>query len=183
MKRTTSLLILLSLFACQVVSAEPITFRGLLYDMLDRSLIAQFPETEFECKQASSYDRKSKQPGNAQWFANDDWSNFIRVEEVEGRREWVMMDEDGPGVIVRWWITGFKFPGTIRVYLDGSDEPVFQGKADKLIGGDILLGAPLNAERSRGRNLYMPIPYSKHCKITCAFLNSGNKFLESYISE
>ncbi len=146
--------------------AEPITLEGLLEEMVDRSRIAEFPEPEFTCLQVSSYDRLSKTPGNAEWFANDDWSHFYGVEDVDGRREWVMMDEKGPGVVVRWWITGFKFGGVIRVYLDGASEPVFQGKADELIGGDVLLGGPLSAERSRGRNLYLPIPYQKSIKIT-----------------
>ena len=164
MRRAILLILLLAL--TRQVSAEPVTLNKLLENMLDRSSIAQFPEIDFNCKQESSYDRRSKEPGNSDWFANNDWSNFIRFDEVAGRREWVMMDEDGPGVIVRWWITGFKYNGNIRVYLDGAEKPVFMGKADKLIGGEILLGSPLNAETSRGRNLYLPIPYSKHCKIT-----------------
>ena len=158
-------LIIMFVIPC-VVFGEQITLRGLLGDMTDREVIAEYPEQSFLCKQVSSYDRKSVEPGGEGWFANDDWSNFIRCEEVDGRREWVMMDQAGPGVIVRWWITGFKFSGVIRVYLDGSDKPVFMGKADELIGGDVLLGAPLNAERSKGRNLYLPIPFSKHVKLT-----------------
>lgn len=161
-------IVLLSSFflACPVLGANEIGLRSLLEEMVDRSRIAEFPQPEYVCMQASSYDRRMKTPGNADWFANEDWSNFLRVEQNDGRREWIMMDVAGPGAIVRWWITGFKFNGTIRVYLDGSSEPVLVGKADELIGGDLFLGPPLNAERSRGRNLYLPIPYAKRCKIT-----------------
>ncbi len=158
--------VIICLLSVNIVNAEVISLGSLLEDMLDRNSIAEYPAGDYTCRQVSSYDPKSKTPGNPDWFANDDWSNFVRCDEINGRREWVMMDVDGPGVIVRWWITGFKYKGTIRVYLDDSDEPVFQGKADKLIGGGILLGPPLNAEASRGRNLYLPIPYRKHCKIT-----------------
>lgn len=166
MKRIIWLVFFLLTFSIQFIRAETITFQSLLGNMLDRSAIAEFPENDFVCRQASSYDRKSQQPGNAEWFANDDWSNFIRCEEVDGRREWVMMDVDGPGAVVRWWITGFSYHGVIRVYLDGADKPVLMGKADQLIGGDLFLGPPLNAETSKGRNLYLPIPYRQHCKIT-----------------
>ncbi len=154
------------LFASQLSFGEPVSLNSLLSEMLDRSQIAEFPQIEFECRQASSYDRRSVIPGNAAWFYNNDWSNFERCEEVENRREWVLMDANGPGAIVRWWITGYKFNGMIRVYLDGSDKPVLEGKADQLIGGDLFLGEPLNAVRSKGRNLYLPIPYSRSCKIT-----------------
>ncbi|MBI9019536.1 MAG: DUF2961 domain-containing protein [Phycisphaerae bacterium] len=165
MKKSFLMLIVCCCFVTKL-QAQQINLSSLLDEMIDRTSIAKFPSPEFICMQASSYDRKAKEVGNADWFANDDWSNFIRVEAVDGRREWVMMDEQGPGVIVRWWITGFKFGGVIRVYLDGVSGAVFEGKADKLIGGDILLGEPLSAERSRGRNLYLPIAYAKSIKIT-----------------
>ncbi len=161
--RMMSVLVLV-LAACAF--GDVISLESLLNEMIDRAAIARYPEPAFTCKQFSSYDRHSTKPGNDSWFANRDWSHFIRSEENYGRREWVMMDVDGPGAIVRWWITGFAFNGTIRVYIDGSSTPVFEGKADKLIGGDLLIGAPLSAERSKGRNLYLPIPYRQHCKVT-----------------
>ena len=147
-------------------NAGQIDLGSLLADMLDRSKIAEFPEPEFLCKQVSSYNRRAKTPGNSDWFANDDSSYFIGSEKIDGREEWIMMDVDGPGVVVRWWITQYKYDGTIRVYLDGSDEPVLQATGDKLIGPDGIAGPPLNAVRSSGRNLYLPIPFNKHCKIT-----------------
>ncbi|MCD6176111.1 MAG: hypothetical protein J7K65_10160, partial [Planctomycetes bacterium] len=49
---------------------DQINLSTLLDDMLDRSLIAEFPAVEFLCKQASSYDRASLTPGNPEWFAN-----------------------------------------------------------------------------------------------------------------
>ncbi len=147
---------------------ESVSFGGLLAGMLDRAAIAEFPEPGFACKQASSYNPVSKDPTQPEWFSTDDYSQFVRVEEVDGRREWVMMDVDGPGAIVRWWITQYKFDGTIRVYLDGSDQPALEGKGDQLIGGKPggPVGPPLAAMRSRGCNLYLPIPFAKHCKVT-----------------
>ncbi len=147
---------------------ETIDFGGLLARMLDRSRIAEFREPAFVCKQASSYNRKSEQPGTPEWFSTDDYSNFIRCDEVGDRREWVMLDVEGPGAIARWWITQYKYDGTIRVYLDGSDTPVLEGTGDELVAGKSakFVGAPLSARRAAGCNLYLPIPFSKHCKIT-----------------
>lgn len=150
----------------QASNASRIDLGSLLEDMLDRSKIAEFPEIEFVCRQASSYDRLATKPGNADWFANSDSSHFIGCDEVNGRHEWIMMDIDGPSVIVRWWTTQYKYEGTIRVYLDGSNEPVLEAKGDKLIGGDGITGPPLSAVRAWARNLYLPIPFKEHCKIT-----------------
>ncbi len=160
--------------AATAVGAGAIDFGGLLTEMLARSRIAEFPEPAFVCKQASSYNRKSKEPGAVGWFATDDYSNFRGHEQVDGRREWVMLDVDGPGVIVRWWITQYKYDGTIRVYLDGSDKPVLEGKGDELVGGRRTgaVGPPLSAVRAAGCNLYLPIPFKKHCKITYDGLNA-----------
>ena len=159
---------LLGYLAATAAGAGEVDFGGLLTEMLDRSRIAEFPEPAFACKQASSYNRKSRQPGTVGWFATDDYSHFRGLEQVDGRREWVMLDVDGPGVIVRWWITQYKYDGTIRVYLDGSDKPVLEGKGDELVGGrrTSLVGPPLSAMRAAGCNLYLPIPFKKHCKIT-----------------
>ena len=154
--------------AVTIAGAGEIDLGGLLREMLDRAGIAEFPKPAFVCKQASSYNRKSKTPGTREWFSTDDYSHFIRCDEVGGRREWVMADVDGPGAIVRWWITQYKYDGTIRIYLDGSDKPAIEGKGNELVGGKQggLVGAPLSAMRARGCNLYLPIPFSKHCKIT-----------------
>ena len=162
------LLICLTLPPATAAGAEAIDFGGLLAQILDRSQIAEFPEPAFVCKQASSYNRKSQQPGTPEWFSTDDYSNFIRCDEVGDRREWVMLNVEGPGAIVRWWITQYKYDGTVRVYLDGSDTPVLEGTGDELVAGKSasIVGAPLSAKRAAGCNLYLPIPFSKNCKIT-----------------
>ena len=164
---------LLSVLMATGSNAEAIDLKGLLTQMIDRSQIAEFPEPAFVCKQASSYCRKSEKPGTPEWYATGDCSQFIRCEEVGDRREWVMADIDGPGAIVRWWITQYKYDGTIRVYLDGNEVPVLEGTGDEVVAGKSgkYVGAPLSERRAAGCNLYMPIPFAKHCKITYDGLN------------
>jgi len=78
-----------------------------------------------------------------------------------------MMDVNGPGAVVRWWLTQQKFKGTIRIYLDGSDEPVYAAQADELVGGSAITGKPLSTVVGwNGRNIYLPIPFKQNCKIT-----------------
>ena len=156
-----------------------ITLESLLQEMVDRATIARLPSPAYTCKQASSYDRHSTEPGSATWWANMDRSYFVRVEENQGRTEHVLMDANGPGAVVRFWATwhgpgGGEFSnGTMRVYLDGKPECVIEGPMADLISGGGLVGEPLShsvspqtAYRHRGHNLYLPIPYAKHCKIT-----------------
>ena len=104
----------LSLVSSQVSAAGEINLGTLLADMIDRGEIAEFPNPEFLCEQCSSYNRESVTPGKPGWFANADSSFFYGYEHVDGRREWIMMDVDGPGAVVRWWLTQQKFKGTVK---------------------------------------------------------------------
>lgn len=148
-------------------ASPPVSLTSLLREMVDRDATARFPEPAYTCVQASSYDRASTGPDQAgTWWANGDRSQFIRSEQNEGREEWVMMDAEGPGSIVRFWITADKPAGSVRVYLDHAQAPVIVAPVESLVGGEALVGPPLSAERARGRNLYLPIPYARHCKVT-----------------
>ena len=148
------------------LAAQTVTLSSLLDEMIDRDAITRFPEPAYLCLQASSYDRASISSDKPGWFANNDASQFIREEMNEDKKEWVLMDAEGPGAIVRWWITASHYNATFRVYLDGSDMPTIEAPIEQLVGGDFLVGAPLSAVKAGGRNLYFPIPYAKHCKVT-----------------
>ncbi len=163
------------IFATTTHAAE-ITFSTLLDEMVDRAALSQYPDPAYTCKQFSSYDRRSEAPAAGGWYSNDDYSNFIREETNAGRKEWVMVDAEGPGAVTRWWITGDRYVTTIRIYLDGNAEPTIVAGADELVGGELLCGKPLSADRARGRNLYLPIPYQKSIKITADNLPEQGKF-------
>jgi hypothetical protein len=146
--------------------AETITFASLLGEMVDRDVLARRPDPAYTCRQFSSYDRKARGP-DEEWFANRDVNQYLRTEINEGRQEWVMMDTPGPGAVVRIWSANPPEDGTLRVYLDGSSEPVIAASMTEMLGGRWLVDSPLSAVRSRGWNLYLPLPYARHCKITC----------------
>lgn len=196
-KNQTGLLILslaLSFFS-PVGRAEEITFASLLQEMTDRGQVAQWPSPVYTCGQFSSYDRHSVEPGGPGWWANMDRSYFLRMEENQGRKEYVMMDTDGPGVMVRFWATwhgpkGKPFSnGPVRVYLDHSPVPTMEAPISDFLDKGYLVKAPLSmgaAQQSpyerQGHNLYLPIPYAKHCKITYetgAFIEDGAKTSEA----
>jgi len=142
-----------------------VTLAGLIPQMADLGTLAEYPEPSFVNAQASSYDRKSISP-DKDWFANDDRGQYIRVEEVEGRKEYVMMDAKGPGAITRIWSANPE--GVLRFYLNGETQPRFIVDMKELLGGKHpYFPAPyITGERSRGFNIYFPIPYSRSMKLT-----------------
>lgn len=154
-------------------ASEPVSLDSLLHEMVDVESIARWPKHEFTCRQASSYDRKKVAPNQPGWFANKDFTQYIREEENEGRKEHVMLDTEGPGVLVRFWLTaGGEKQGALRVYLDGNKEPVLTSQEFDLLKSNIQVGAPLAQPHPGyvpnfgGNTLFLPISYAKHCKIT-----------------
>ena len=164
MQRSSRWLVGLALVA-SAAAAAPITLASLLTEMVDRDALARFPEPAYTCRQFSSYDRASKSP-TENWFANNDFNQFLRTETNGGRKEWVLMDAAGPGAIVRIWSANPPGACTMRFYLDGAEEPAWAVDFQKLTNGDGPVKAPLSAVRSRGWNCYLPIPYARHCKVT-----------------
>lgn len=159
---------------------QAVSIASLLEEMVDRDRLAQLPSPAYDCAQFSSYDRKSTTPDDPDtWYANWDRSQFVRIDEKDGEKEYVLMDTEGPGAIVRFWATwhgpkGKPFSnGTLRVYLDGSDKPAIEGPITEVIDGGLLTKGPLSQGvspqsdyRRQGHNLYLPIPYAKQCKVT-----------------
>ena len=176
MKRINLFAALAFLFLFSACENDVITLESLLHEMTDKTSVTFFPEKEYLLKQFSSYDRKSVSPGNNDWWANTDYTQFIREEKNETRREFVLFDADGPGAVVRYWMTfagDGASDGTLRIYIDGSETPTIEGNVLEILSGEMLAGEPLASSVSpeteyqrRGHNLYLPIPYSRHCKIT-----------------
>lgn len=149
-----------------LLGIEPVTTEGLLKEMVDLRRLAEFPVPYYDCDQFSSYDRRSIDPSDPEgWFANADRGQYLRVEEKDGRREYVMMDAAGPGAIVRIWSANPD--GTIRIYLDDQTKPALEAPMQVLLGGQFPgIPEPLACLRSRGWNLYFPIPYAHRCVVT-----------------
>lgn len=153
---------------CDGIVDEPaagtadVTFAGLLEEMVNREGFILNTAPEYTSAMFSSYDRGLIPEGRD----NLDFCQYVRQELIDGRNEWVLFDHEGPGAVVRIWLTAPLYQGTLRVYLNSSDTPVIEGPPDDIVGNQALVGSPLSAERSLGMNLYLPIPYACHCKIT-----------------
>lgn len=167
-----SVLLIISFLSSSCIRS--VNIESLLEEMSDRENLTYLPEQQYKLKQASSYNRETVAPDEPGWYANGDMSHFVRVENNNKRREFVLFDQEGPGAIVRWWMTFWRAEnGILRIYLDNDTAPEIEGAPFDVISGQMLAvepfsesvpkAAPLN---ERGHNLYVPIPFAKHCKVT-----------------
>ena len=85
-----------------------------------------------------------------------------------------IMDNEGPGVIRHMWITfnsSHYRDAIIRIYWDGQDEPSVQAPLGDFLCNSWkdrqnILAIPINVNPSGGMNIYFPMPFRKHAKIT-----------------
>jgi len=179
MKRTVLTAMLMA--AGIVSAAEMVTMESLLEEIVDRDRLAKVPEPFYYQKQASSYERVQLSPKDPKWFANHDYDNYIRTEEKEGRKEFVIMEEDGPGCITRWWapLRRGHQNQVVRIYLDGAEEPTIEEKYHDFLTGGCFIKAPFADKGKDEGNIYLPIPFAKSCKVTLD--DTGDKCVFFYI--
>jgi hypothetical protein len=162
-------MLFLLMFSGSFVYSQTVTTESLLKEMTDFNAVTYWPVPYYSAAQASSYDRHSIAPDKPGWFANADYSQFIRSDG----NEHVMLDEDGPGALVRFWMTTFKRAGTLRIYFDNNTKAEIVIPAYDLMKLDFNPGLALLTPHSSyepvekgGSTLYLPMPYAKHCKVT-----------------
>lgn len=177
---------LAALTAASFASAADVTMDSLLREMTDFSASARWSSPSFTLHQSSSYDRAKVAPDKPGWFANHDFSEYIRQEHHDGRVEKVMMDAAGPGCIVRFWLTTVQNKkGTLRIYLDDKAEPVVSFPAYDLLSGDLKVSPPLDQPHpgyspvdNGGNTLMLPIPYAKRCIVTWEEAGEGPRYYQ-----
>ena len=158
-----------------------VTLETLLDEMVDRGRLARFPSPEYRLRQQSSYDRGSKSPEDPRgWFANRDRGHFIRTEVNNGRKEWVLMEHQGAGAMVRTWMPDPRITpmvlsgrrkapaelGRLRIYLDGKPVPALEGPPYDLLNGTTITSYPFGHKSLSSAVSYLPIPWAEGCKIT-----------------
>ncbi|MEQ1892010.1 MAG: glycoside hydrolase family 172 protein [Planctomycetota bacterium] len=159
--------------ACHAPAApERVTLASLLLEMTSADALARLPRPSFESLQASSYNRESTRRDAPGWFADSDGVGFLREEERDGRKEWVLMEDDGPGCLTRIWTPFFYYDfgertgPNVRIWLDGAAEPVIDEPLIRLVRGEGTIAPPFAAPTTRAGDLYLPIPYAESCRIT-----------------
>ena len=157
-----------------------ITTGSLFDEMVDMAGLASFPDPAYRTVQFSSYDHRSRLPGGPDWFANADgfggepipnFEKVLKAPDANGVGEYLVCDVTGPGAIVRLWTAAIS--GTIRMYLDGSQTPIYDGSADEFfhrpydhfpqmkdIDGDRFRRTVYQRDAA-----YAPIPFAKGLRV------------------
>ncbi|MHC4124170.1 MAG: DUF2961 domain-containing protein, partial [Planctomycetota bacterium] len=162
------------------LSAEVITTKTLIKEMIDVCCLSEFPSPAYKTIQFSSYDRNSNLPQSPGWFSNNDGFGFTKIPNFQKQltkhdkdfiAEYLVCDVKGPGAIVRVW-TAY-IAGEIKLFLDDMDKPFFEGSAieffryphnrytrradiEKKISNKVFQHFDAS---------YFPVPFSKRCKI------------------
>ncbi|HUX94201.1 MAG TPA: glycoside hydrolase family 172 protein [Bacteroidales bacterium] len=172
-------LILIILLSCSRTERNiPVTTVKLIDEMTDLDRLTRLPSKNYRTIQFSSYDRRSKSPNDSCWFSNEDgfgsepipgFAEMLEKPDSAGVGEYLICDIKGPGAIVRLWTANIN--GDIRLFLDNTDEPIFEGSAqdffwktmDQLSGKD--LGSDYAGIVRQFDATYLPIPFSEKCRI------------------
>lgn len=183
--RQSALLLLLALtdspLLAETTDKAPKTTETYIREMTDLKGLSTFPATGYKTIQFSSYDRKSQVPLAEDWDANaDGFGNepIPGVEEVlkepaEGEKigEYLLCDVKSPGVIVRSFTAGIN--GTLKVYLDDMEKPVYDGPAWQFIHDSwkCFLDRKYHDDPaikklfSHQDASYLPMPFARRCRI------------------
>ncbi|UCD73976.1 MAG: DUF2961 domain-containing protein [Phycisphaerales bacterium] len=164
--RISAIVIVAAAISQPAAAGEEFSYVDLVNRMLDLEQLAVLPLDGERGAMQSSYDRASKYDEATgkyvEWAANRDGGQYIRKEGDN----FVFAEMEGPGCIWRIWSALAK-QGHVKIYLDGEQEPTIDMAFDHYFDGK---HAPfdypaLAYTAARGRNLYLPIPYQKSCKI------------------
>jgi hypothetical protein len=169
------LIIVLLLFSFN--SKAQITTGTLIKEMVDLKRLSEYPSPYYNTVQYSSFDRRSTFPDAPGWFENADgfggepipgFEKVLQEPGSDGIGEYLICDAEGPGAIVRLWTAAIN--GTIRLYLDGEKEPVYDGSAFDFFTQTYKAMAAEDTTDFDGsftQNMagYYPVPFAKRCKI------------------
>jgi hypothetical protein len=157
---------------------QTITSDNLLGEMIDLNRLTVLPESSYKTFQFSSYDRRSTSPADSLWFSNEDgfggepipgFEKILREPDSTGIGEYLICDIKGPGVIQRLWSAGIT--GKIRLFLDDSVSPVYEGDAQPLFNNILtaLTGSEIELDIIGSIRqfdaTYFPVQFSKSCRI------------------
>jgi hypothetical protein len=106
---------------------------------------------------------------------NRDSGNFLRIEPqgvTFDKGNWVLAEMEGPGSITRIWVTGrdagewcAKINGRVQIFIDSKDVPAIDLPIEDLFGKTEPFVPPLAGPTSGGWVSYVPIPFSRYCKV------------------
>jgi len=157
--------------------AQPVTTGSLVREMVDLRRLTEFPEPSYRTVQFSSYDRRSRFPSRPGWFANSDgfggepipnFEKVLREPDEDGIGVYLICDVEGPGAVVRLWTA--RIGGTLRVFLDGSREALYDGPAQAFFQRTYealtpSAAGPFEGSYSQAEAGYYPVPFARRLRM------------------
>lgn len=166
------------LFPCCNNNMQQVTIGTLLDEMTDFIRLSTVRGMNYKTIQYSSYDRRSISPDRPGWFANEDgfgeepvpgFMKVITPPDSSGKGVYLICDATGPGVIQRLWSASIT--GTIRLFIDSQDIPVYEGNAQdffqntlKALSNGMVKINGTDSFRQFDAS-YFPVPFSGRCRI------------------
>ncbi|MBQ9080839.1 MAG: DUF2961 domain-containing protein [Clostridia bacterium] len=146
-------------------SKKTLSYTDIVRRMVDTRYLSVAPDGE-RSAEFTSYNRKSAYENGqyVNWNANGDGGSYIRKQGDGG---YVVAEIDGPGYISRIW-SATAGTGHIKIYIDGSNQPVVDTAFQNLFSGNTV---PFTYDNlcylndARGYNCYVPITFSKSCRV------------------
>ena len=179
MKYYAAAIVFLTALSCTRESDNNIVITEKLIDeMTDLERLTTLPSQNYRSVQYSSYDRRSTSPSDSCWFSNEDgfgdepipgFEAVLKQPDSTGIGEYLICDVNSPGAILRLWTANIN--GRIRLYLDNTKAPLFEGDAQEFFWKTIEVLAGKTADFDYRGTLrqydatYFPIPFSKRCRI------------------
>lgn len=144
------------------VAGPVVSWASLLCETVDLDRLTRPPAHAYKELLASSHDRSSQLDGQPGWYANADFGWYLRTVGDEH----VMMEDFGPGVIVRLWSADPT--GRIRIYLDDPVTPAIDAPMSDFLSGRYTTpwGDPFVFVAAEGFNAYFPLPYSTYARVS-----------------
>lgn len=139
-----------------------VSWLDLLCELVDLDRFTHPPRAAFSARLASSHDRASLLDQVNSWFANRDYSNFLRQDGEER----VMMESRGPGVITRIWSPNPS--GELRIYIDDERVPAVRTRMSDFLAGRYAapFEEPFTFYSGNAEISYFPIPYASYARVT-----------------
>lgn len=164
------------LTACSVKQQDTVvSFENLLLELTNLERLPEFVEPEYKALQFSSYSRRSVAAYEPGWFDNSDgfgrsplpgFEEVLKEPDSTQIGEYLICDVKKPGAIVRLWTANIN--GTIRLFLDNTDIPVYEGPAEDFFWNTAEELAGIKTDDGTIRQfdaVYFPIPFAKRCRI------------------
>jgi hypothetical protein len=142
-------------------AGAPVRVESLLEEMVSLESWSRLPDPFYRLIVRSNGDQRSAEgSGEARGMG------LPSVLQVDGRTEYVLFDEAGPGIISRVAIRS-PVRGVLRVYLDQAAKPVIEGSLEEIAAGRIApWEKPFSRVGGEGIDVEYPMPFAVRGRVS-----------------